>query len=167
MFFIRIFVKINRISIKKIVLLNYLLLKFIFIIHLIKLFKVWKLVKVVKNSTNILRHAWKRQKQQNIKFELLKDFRSRWNYTYICLKRLLEYYSIVNEITSIKSPKEIPGIQKVQYNVLRELFLVENDWILAQALAEVMGPFYLATKCLSNRTNPTFGDVYLKFIKNF
>ena len=41
------------------------------------LLRVRKLVKMVKNGSNILRWARKKQKQYNIKYELLKDFRGR------------------------------------------------------------------------------------------
>lgn len=133
------------------------------------LLRVRKLVKMVKNGSNILRWARKKQKQYNIKYELLKDFRGRWNYTFLCLKRVLEYYSIVKELTSLRDRKDIPGLSKPQLLELHKLQLDDHDWALALALSETLEPFYLATKCLSIRTTQTFGDgfIYLKFIKNF
>lgn len=133
------------------------------------LYKMRTIVKTVKNGSNILRWARKKQKQHNIRFELLKDYRGRWNYTYLCLKRVLDYYSIVNELTSANIQHEIIGLTKAQARELQLLQLDDMDWTLALALVEVLAPFYLATKCLSIRKCQTFGDgfIYMKFIKSF
>jgi len=46
----------------------------------------------------------------------------RWNYSYICLSRLLEYYAIVVELTSKISKNDIPGIESEKIEALRKHF---------------------------------------------
>jgi hypothetical protein len=93
----------------------------------------------------------------------------RWNYSYICLSRLLEYYAIVVELTSKISKNDIPGIESEKIEALRKHFFKKHEWILAQALEEILAPFYTATKMLSIRTRQTGGDGYivLKQLKLF
>jgi hypothetical protein len=153
--------------------------------------KIRTLIKTVKNSTNILRFVRQKQKLLGLTFQLIQDFKiryengilivktslkftvlsciNRWNYSYICLSRLLEYYAIVCEVTSTVKNADIPGLLSGQIAKLKSFFLHSHEWQLIQALVEVLAPFYTATKCLSVRTRQTFGDGYLILdqLKNF
>jgi hypothetical protein len=85
------------------------------------------------------------------------------------LSRVLEYYSIVVELTSKICKNDIPGIDNEKIETLRKHFFKKHDWILAQALEEILAPFFTATKMLSIRTRQTGGDGYivLKQLKVF
>jgi hypothetical protein len=85
------------------------------------------------------------------------------------LSRVLEYYAIVVELTSKICKNDIPGVDNEKIDTLRKHCLKKHEWILAQALEEILAPFFTATKMLSIRTRQTGGDGYivLKQLKLF
>ena len=93
----------------------------------------------------------------------------RWNYSYICLSRLVEYYVIIRELTHTLKSSDIPGILQSQVANLKSFYMQSYEWQLALALIEVLAPFYTATKLLSVRSRQTFGDAFciLKQLKSF
>ena len=63
------------------------------------------------------------------------------------MSRVLEYYAIVVELTSKVCKNDIPGIDIEKSETLRKHFFIKkHGWILAQALEEILAPFFNATK---------------------
>ena len=111
------------------------------------------LVVMTRNSSNILNFIRCKQNDNMINFQLLKDFKIRWNYTYLFLDRVSKYKDIILELTG--NPTVIPGIQPSQVTKLKRLSFSDFEWTLINALIEVLAPFYYATKMLSGRTYQT------------
>jgi hypothetical protein len=64
------------------------------------LIKARSLQKLARNTNNILRFMRGRQIQSKIRVEFIKDFQIRWNYTYKFLVHMLQYKSILFDLTS-------------------------------------------------------------------
>ena len=90
--------------------------------------------------------------------DLVIDFHIRWNSTYLMLERLLVVQQIINDIT-YSSHAHI-GLTPKQVKKLRSFANNHLDWELLQSLANVLAPFYLATKCLSGRKYSTLSLSY-------
>ncbi len=73
----------------------------------------------------------------------------------------MEYYSIIVELTSTVTKNDIAGIENDTIGMLKRHHFYSSDWLLAQALEEILAPFYTATKMLSIRTRQTGGDGYI------
>ena len=121
--------------------------------------RVRNLVKMTRNSSNILSYMRIKQNDAQINYQLLKDFKIRWNYTYLFLERVLKYRPIINELT--KNPSVVIGIQNAQINRLKRLVFSDKEWKIIIALIEVLGPFYHATKMLSGRNYQTQSISYV------
>ncbi len=63
------------------------------------LIKARSLQKLARNTNNVLRFMRSRQIQSKIRVEFIKDFRIRWNYTYKFLLHMLQYKSILFDLT--------------------------------------------------------------------
>ena len=61
--------------------------------------KARSLQKLTRNTNNILRFMRHRQIESNIRVEFIKDFKIRWNYTYKFLDHMLQYKSILFDLT--------------------------------------------------------------------
>ena len=57
------------------------------------------LQKLARNTSNILRFMRCKQIQSKIRVEFIKDFQIRWNYTYKFLVHMLQYKSILSDLT--------------------------------------------------------------------
>ena len=127
-------------------------------VHLM-LSKTRNLVKLTRSSNNILKYLRKKQIESKINFQLMKDFKIRWNFTYLFLMRLLKYKDIIIEMSS--KTHSIPGITTSITNNIKKLSLKDEEWTLILAMTEVLSPFYEATKMLSGRTYQTLSISYL------
>ena len=90
--------------------------------------------------------------------ESVKDFHVRWSSTYLMLTRLIAARQIINEMTY--SPQTCIRSTIKQIKKLKSLAIIHLDRELLEALANILGPFYLATLCLSGRQYPTLSLSY-------
>ena len=121
--------------------------------------RVRNLVKMTRNSSNILNYMRVKQNDAQINYQFLKDFKIRWNYTYLFLERVLKNQHIISELT--KNPSNIAGLSVSQINSLKRLHLTQSEWQMIMSLIEVLGPFYYATKMLSGRYYQTQSISYV------
>ena len=63
------------------------------------LIKARSLQKLTRNTSNILRYMRCKQIENKIRVEFIKDFKIRWNYTYKFLVHMLQYKSILFDLT--------------------------------------------------------------------
>ena len=130
--------------------------------------KIRKLIKMINKSsilTTFVRDEIKRRQidldaainstdEKKVKVnDLVNDFHIRWNSTFIMLARLWAAQQIVNDITY--SPQSHIGLTAKQIKKLRSLQNNRLEWELIESLANVLAPFYFATKCLSGRQYAT------------
>ncbi|CAF1298723.1 unnamed protein product [Adineta steineri] len=135
--------------------------------------KVRKLIKMINKSsllTTFVRAEIKRRQidldininstnEKKIKVnDLVNDFYIRWNSTFIMLARFSAAEQLVNDITY--SPPSHIGLTVKQITKLRSLQNNHLQWKLIKSLADVLAPFYFATKCLSGRQYPTLSLSY-------
>ena len=90
--------------------------------------------------------------------ELVKDFYVRWSSTYLMISRLICIQQIINDITY--TPQARIGLSYGQIKKLKSSTYTHLDWEILQALASVLAPFHLATRCLSTQKYPTLAMSY-------
>lgn len=108
------------------------------------------------------------QKEKPIKlFDLVLDFKIRWNTTFTMLCRFVLISSIITDVTF--SPCIELGLDKRQYEKLRNFSFSRLDWQLITALQNVLAPFYETTQIISASKYPTLSLAFtvLAALKNF
>ncbi len=135
--------------------------------------KIRKLVKLINKSsilTSFFRDEIKRRdidldaeinpgdKHKVKVLDLTNDFHIRWNSTFIMLARVWAAQQILTDITY--SPQSHIGLTAKQVRKLRSFQNDHLEWELIKSLANILAPFYFATKSLCGRQYPTLSLSY-------
>ncbi|CAF4131524.1 unnamed protein product, partial [Adineta steineri] len=115
------------------------------------------LTSMIKRSTIITMFFDKERKAQNIKRNLCRDVKSRWNSSYSMIDSFLCLREPIEKLFDYKHQLHL---QPKQLTKLSSFELSSNDWMTLSHLNLVLRPFFHATKAMSGRRYPSMGIAF-------
>ncbi|CAG8811984.1 16335_t:CDS:2, partial [Gigaspora rosea] len=97
------------------------------------------------------------QKKNNLSIvEPIRDVKTRWNSTFLVLKRLLQLRDAVEQLA--RSLRRHPDFQqRKDGQTLSEKLLTNTEWMELEKLTLLLGPFAQTTKLIGGAQYPTLG----------
>lgn len=107
-------------------------------------------MKYILSSSKQRSYFYGIEEERNIgKLMLLLDCRTRWNSTFLMIRRALRLRNVINEYVKCSSAASI-----------RHFTLTEEEWRQLEYLCDLLAPFYIMTTTLSKLDGPAVHQVF-------